>query len=398
MLQSRYADPQDKVTDIGNTPFMDIAKKFNPSTILLWRNVAEHPEAQRILGLFPSAKVHLIKYQLKPPLPNMPQGQALLRGKRTLMIGETRSYVGHFDGRPTGFSLHKAPQNKKCLNVHCRSYYKLVPISNGCPYYCTYCYLAYVYRKFRPFIKININYDTMFEQIREALANSNRKVSFNMGEMLDSLALDHITNLTRMLVPFFSDFSHGFLMLLTKSSNIDNLLAARPNNQTIVSWSLNSQYAIDTFEPGTASLAERLKAARLCQEHGYRIRFRIDPGILHPDWQAGYADLIQKALSVIRPENITLGMLRLLPGHFHLAKDAYRNRGRKLCDHSFARGASDAKLRYQPKQRIEFYTLLIDVIRSFDKTVSISLCRETPDIWSILSSRCEPAKCNCVAW
>jgi spore photoproduct lyase len=328
----------------------------------------------------------------------MPQGQALLRGKRTLMIGETWSYVGHFDGQPNGFTFHKTTQDRKCLNVHCRPYYKLVPVSNGCPYYCTYCYLAYVYRKFRPFIKININYDTMFEQIREALADSGGKISFNMGEMLDSLALDHITNLTRVLVPFFADFPHGFLMLLTKSCNIDNLLATRPNNQTIVSWSLNSNYAIETFEPGTAGLAERLKAARLCQEHGYGIRFRIDPGILHPDWQAGYAELIQKALTTTQPENITLGMLRLLPGHFHLAKDAYGNRGRKLCDHTFARGASDGKLRYPPTQRIGFYTFLIDVIRSLDKKVSISLCRETPDIWSTLGSRYEPAKCNCVVW
>jgi spore photoproduct lyase len=105
-----------------------------------------------------------------------------------------------------------------------------MPVSNGCPYYCTYCYLAYVYRKFRPFIKININYDTTFEQIREAFANSNGQSSFNMGEMLDSLALDHITNLTKMLIPFFSDFSQGFLMLLTKSSNIDNLLTTKPNS------------------------------------------------------------------------------------------------------------------------------------------------------------------------
>ena len=34
---------------------MDTAKKFKPETILLWEQVAEHSETQRILGLFPSA-------------------------------------------------------------------------------------------------------------------------------------------------------------------------------------------------------------------------------------------------------------------------------------------------------------------------------------------------------
>ena len=155
-----------------------------------------------------------------------------------------------------------------------------------------------------------------------------------MGEMLDSLALDHITNLTTMLIPFFSAFPRAYLMLLTKSKNVDNLLAIKPNQQTVVSWSLNSQQIVETFEPGTASLDERIEAARLCQQYGYRIRFRIDPGILYPGWQAGYwADLIQKTLAVTKPENITLGMLRFLPGHLRLAAAAYGNRIQKLNEH-----------------------------------------------------------------
>ncbi|MHC4394599.1 MAG: SPL family radical SAM protein [Planctomycetota bacterium] len=364
---------------------MDTAKTFKPGTILLWRKIATHPEALRIVDLFPSADVKLINHQRKPPSLNISSGQAMLRGKRTLMIGETYSFVGHFNGQLGS-------------NVHCCPYHKLVPISNGCPYYCTYCYLAFVYRKFAPFIKININYDTMFKQIRKALANSSSKVSFNMGEMLDSFALDHVTNLTTMLVPFFSNFSKAHLMLLTKSSNIDSLLSVEPNEQTVVSWSLNSQQIIDTYELGTANLGERIKAARLCQDKGWRIRFRIDPGILYPNWQAGYGDLIQKALTTTRPENITLGMLRLLPGHLHLAKEAYGSRARKLCSHGFVKGTSDGKVRFLLTQRIEFYHFLIDTIRSFDRTVSISLCRETPEIWNIFKDHCERRKCNCINW
>jgi spore photoproduct lyase len=308
-----------------------------------------------------------------------------LAGKRILVIGQTSSFVGRFDGQLGS-------------NVRCCPYYKLVPVSNGCPYYCTYCYLTYVYRKFSPFIKININTEMMFRQIRKALNDTDGNVSFNMGEMLDSLALDHITCLTTMLVPFFAGFKRAFLMLLTKSNNISNLLAVEPNDQTIVSWSLNSQQMIEQYEVGTADLDERIEAARKCQERGYRIRFRIDPGILYSNWQEGYTDLIQKALAIVKPENITLGMLRLLPGHFHLALGAYGKRTRELWDHNFVRGSSDGKLRYPPNERVEFYTFLIDTIRSFDKDVSISLCRETPEIWSLFKDRCQRRKCNCVIW
>jgi len=301
------------------------------------------------------------------------------------MIGRTSSFVGRFDGR-------LGP------SVRCCPCYKLVPLSNGYPFFCTYCYLTFVYRNYAPFIKINTNYDTMFKQIRKALVGAGGKLSFNMGEMLDSLALDHITNLTTMLVPFFAGLSSGYLMLLTKSSNIDNLLAVEPNDQTVVSWSLNSRRIIEQHEIDTAGLSERIEAARRCQQHGYRIRFRIDTGILHPDWQVDYAGLIEKTLTIVKPENITLGMLRLLPGHLRLATDAYDNRARKLLEYNFVKGASDHKLRYPLNKRIEFYTHLIDTIRSFDKDVSISLCRETPEIWSIFKDRCKAGKCNCVNW
>jgi len=348
---------------------MDISRQFKPQTILLWEKVAEHAEAQRIVKLFPSTKVRLIKQQRYHPSTNTPAAQALLDGKKTLMIGRTSAFVGHFDGR-------LGP------NVFCQPYYKLVPVSNGCPFYCTYCYLVFIYRKHHPFMKININYETMFRQIRRAVAGPRNTACFNMGEMLDSLALDHITNLTTRLVPFFSEFSNAYLMLLTKSNNIANLLQLKPNRQTVVSW----------------SLSQRIQAAKTCQDHGYRIRLRIDPGMLHQEWRAAYADLIRQVMTTVRPENITLGMLRLLPGHLRLAQAAYGSRARKLHVPDLVKGASDGKLRYPAPKRSEFYTFLADTIRSFDANVSIGLCRETPNIRRTLKQLCNPHQCNCVMW
>ncbi|MBN1974192.1 MAG: hypothetical protein JW787_11170 [Sedimentisphaerales bacterium] len=363
---------------------MDIARNFKPKTILLWQKAANQPETQRIINLFPTANIQIVEHQRNPES-HMSLPYALLEGKRTLMIGHTSSFVGYFDGRLGS-------------NVHCMPYYKLVPVSNGCPYYCTYCYLAYVYRKFSPFIKININYDIMFRQIRKTLADSAPNASFNMGEMLDSLALDHITNLTPELIPFFSGLSKGYLMLLTKSNNIDNLLSIEPNHKIVISWSLNPQQIISQYEQCTASLEERIDAAKKCQNKGYRIRLRIDPGIYYSDWQTGYSELIEKTLSVIEPENITLGMLRLLPGHLHLAKKAYGHNAVNLLNNNFANDASDGKLRYPPELRIKFYRFLINAIRYFNKNVSISLCRETHEIWDIFNDHCEQNKCNCLIW
>ena len=364
---------------------MDQAKKFKPKTILLWREIETAPEAQRIIKLFPSAVVNVIKHQRIKIPPNITAGKALRDGKKILMIGQTSSFVGHFDGQ-LGHSL--------C----CCPYYKLVPLSNGCPYYCTYCYLAFVYRKYAPFIKLNINYETMFRQIRKAASKTAGRADFNMGEMLDSLALDHITNLTVQLVPFFAEIHNAYLMLLTKSSNIDNLLSIKSNDHTVVSWSLNPQCIIDKYEPGTASLHQRIEAAKICKRHGYRIRFRIDPGIIYLGWENDYVELVNLTLSTVQPENITIGMLRLLPGHKRLAIEAYGNRGKHLASQKLVETSTDDKLRYDTKQRIKFYNLVIDAIGNSQNKVSVSLCRETSVVWNALKNRCQPNKCNCITW
>jgi DNA repair photolyase len=363
---------------------LDIAKTFTPKTILLWRKVAEHSEALRIVDLFPSTPVRIIEQQRFAQPSSRSISQAVLEGKRTLMIGQTSSFITGFDG-------------KLGCGICCRPYYKLTPVSNGCPYRCAYCYLAFVYRKHHPFIKINVNYDTMLRQITKIADGRLHKISFNMGEMLDSLALDRITCLTPILVERFSRLPNAYLMLLTKSANIDNLLSVKPNNQTVVSWSINSQEAIRQYELDTADLDERINAARLCQQHGYRIRFRIDPGILHPDWQTAYAAMIQKMLTSTEPENITIGMLRLVPGHSRLVRQAYpHDAAEALQKQNLTELCSDGKLRYPEPQRIDFYRFLTDVIRSFKQTISISLCRETPHVLNALKDRCHHLTCNCL--
>lgn len=295
------------------------------------------------------------------------------------MIGKTSSFINHFNG-----DIGK--------NMRCFSYYKLIPLSNGCPYNCVYCYLAYVYRKYGAFIKINVNYDKMVKQIEKLAADNPHKIYFNFGEMLDSLALDHITNLSTILVPLFKNINNAYLMMLTKSCNIDNLLKLEPNPQIVVSWSLNPQSIIEKYETGTAWLDERINAAKQCQKHGYRIRFRIDPGILCNNWKTAYRSLLEKIFAHTEPENITIGMLRLFKEHINLSMKAY-NVSAELFK-PLKEIAEDGKLRYTFRQRTEFYRFLIDTILSYNKKVSIGICRESQEIYDDLNFKTQ--LCNCI--
>jgi spore photoproduct lyase len=183
--------------------------------------------------------------------------------------------------------------------------------------------------------------------------------------------------------------------MLTKSSNIDNILKLKPNPQVVVSWSLNPQIIIDKYEIGTASLEERINAAKQCQKHGYRIRFRIDPGIIYDNWKTDYKSVLKQTLTSTEPENITLGMLRLFKGHITLARKTYDIKTDSEIFESLKETAEDGKLRYNFKQRIEFYKFLIDTILSYNKKVSIGICRENQKIHDYL--HLEKYLCNCIA-
>ena len=366
---------------------MDSAPFYTPKQIFVWHPVAEHPQTLRILNLFPSVPVQFTASQKLTPQQLSAAGfgpsMSLRQAKQILLIGKTNAFVHAFTGRPG-------------QDLCCRPYYKLVPVSNGCSYSCTYCYLAFIYRSYSPWIKINVNYDTMFSQIRR-LAGREQSICLNMGEMLDSLALDHITQLTPQLIPFMADVPNACLMLLTKSANIAGLLSLKPIHNVVVSWSLNPDYVVRNFEFGTASLDERLDAAKTCHDHGWRIRFRIDPGILYPDWKQGYADLIQKTLAVTIPENITLGMLRLLPGHKKMAQQAYGSDADALVQIPLTEDAGDEKWRYETQDRVAFYRFLIDTIRSYNSNVGVSLCRETQKVWQTFNAACSLRHCNCIS-
>ena len=358
---------------------MDTAKNYKPEKILLWDKTADNFESQRIISLFRNAEVEIIKNQKLSYSSRLSMVKALQDSKKILMIGETSSFINHFNG-----DIGK--------NMRCFPYYKLTPLSNGCPYNCVYCYLAYVYRKYGAFVKINVNYDKMIKQIEKFAANNSHKIHFNFGEMLDSLALDHITNLSTILVPLFKNINNIYLMMLTKSCNIDNLLKLEPNPQIVVSWSLNPQSIIEKYETGTASLNERINAAKQCQEHGYRIRFRIDPGILCNNWEIAYRSLIEKIFTHTEPENITIGMLRLFKEHINLSMKAY-NTSADLFN-PLNETAEDGKLRYAFRQRTEFYRFLIDTILSYNKKASIGICRESKEIHDHLNFKSH--LCNCI--
>lgn len=197
------------------------------------------------------------------------------------------------------------------LAVRSHEYY-LNPII-GCRARCTYCFLQA--SSLRMPLRVYVGVSSLFAEIRVLLASLPRSVDplLCTGEYADSLADSNIYPVGALLVEEVARRSRGVLELRTKSSAVDSLIGLDHRNRTVVAFSLSPQEAVTAYEGGTASTADRLAAARRCQNDGYRVALKLEPLHLGSAWRERYRQLISQTVEILDPSGIahvSVGSLR----------------------------------------------------------------------------------------
>ena len=265
-----------------------------------------------------------------------------------------------------------------CTKWHLRCGYWIFNLGFGCPFDCSYCFLQQ-YSNF-PGILLPANIEDFFSSFNKFSKKLRKPIRIGTGEFSDSLALDHITEYSKLLIPYFKD-KNVLFELKTKSNNIANLMTLKPSTNIIISWSLSPSSVIEAEEKGGASLEERLAAAVKVQNAGYRIGFHFDPIIHLKGWQQLYSDVINKLYSKLKNPFawISLGTLR-------------SNRQLKtITELRFPKSdifygelflGEDKKLRYPEFIKEEIYQEIVGKIRQYDKKTPIYLCMEDKQTWA----------------
>src|SRR5262249_9518810 len=139
--------------------------------------------------------------------------------------------------------------------------YLVIDFGSNCPFDCSYCFLQ-EYLANNPALKVFTNVGDALGEV-DAVHRGHRDRTFRIGtgERVDSLALDHLTDLSCELVPFFAAHDNALLELKTKSDRVENLLRHDPRDRVVVSWSVNPSAITAVEEAGCASLAQRIAAA-----------------------------------------------------------------------------------------------------------------------------------------
>ncbi len=287
-----------------------------------------------------------------------------LRGKEILFLSENR-----------GDFLKKCPgtKNYRCCN------YQILHVGSYCPMDCSYCILQTYFHP--PLIQFFLNRSKMKEELEKKVFSSDRVWRIGTGEFTDSLVWDELFNYSEFLVKIFKNQTKAVLELKTKTVNIDNLLELEHNKKIIVSWSLNTEKIIEEDERKTSTLDERLNAASVCEEWGYKLAFHFDPLVFYEGAEDEYKKVVRKIFEYVSPENIvyiSLGSFRFMPDLKEIIKKRFPLS--KIWAGEFFSGM-DNKMRYFKPLRMQLYKSIYDEFMRIDKSLCLYFCMEDDQVW-----------------
>jgi len=264
--------------------------------------------------------------------------------------------------------------------------YHVFKLSYGCPYDCAYCFLQeYVNTPglFFPYTAVpdSRKLEAYLASSRARRWSGGGDIRIGTGEYADSLALDGVTGYSRELVEYFRGRRGVVFEFKTKSAQVDGLLESDSAENIVIGFSIAPRAMVRQYEFGTASMTERFRAARRCQDAGYRLAFHLDPVIRYPGWEEDYRVMLKTLFESIdhkRVAWISLGTLRFNPRLKVVMERRFP--GSPLLDDEMFIGY-DKKLRYRREVRIEMYRRLIEIFNSSGMKWPLYLCMEDGSAW-----------------
>lgn len=260
--------------------------------------------------------------------------------------------------------------------------YTILNTGLNCPMDCTYCILQSYLTQ--PWLTVFVNWNDLVQELNDYLSASVKPFHrIGTGEFTDSLALERFTGFGAFLCSEISKHQNCILELKTKSGFIESFHDVKHMGKTILSWSLNSEAIIKKEEIRSATLDERIAAAKKATELGYPVAFHFDPIIHHEGWEKGYESTINKLFAVVPKESIvwiSLGALRFMPSLKNISTSKFPHS--TLFYDEFITGL-DGKSRYFRPCRVKLYKYIYERLMNYiSSDTCVYFCMESDEIWN----------------
>ena len=262
-----------------------------------------------------------------------------------------------------------ASEKTVCCNL------KTIDAVENCIFGCSYCTIQTFYKS-----------ETVFDSnIAEKLANikldPDRNYHIGTGQSSDSLAWGNKHGNLDALCQFASDNPNVMLEFKTKSDNISYFLENDIPPNIVCSWSLNPQTIIDNEEHFTASLENRLNAARAVADKGVKVSFHFHPIVYYSDWKSAYTAIAKKVQEMFIPEEvlfISFGSVTFIkPVLKKIRKLGFPTKITQMQLVTDPHG----KMTYPDEIKIEKFSTMYQAFEAWHSTVFFYLCMEKAELW-----------------
>ncbi len=318
--------------------------------------------------------------------------------ERHALLRETKGYTHHFMRMLYGcmdWYHYEDGMAKRNNQVVCWSLYDLHS-AYGCFHKCRYCRRGRV-------TTLMLNVEEFLDHVDELMAQNPWQTVYRYDVESDCLILEPEYGMCRALVEHFAALEDRYIILFSKSDNVDFLLDLEHRGHTIMLWTMSTPTVSRRIEVDTATTEQRLEAARKCQEAGYTVRFKFKPIIPVVNWRREATETLEMLFAAVTPDNLSLEML-----FFDSVAELRELFDEDLLDPDFlammeqheAAGLMTDHMHPMPDGfRAQVYEHYVDEIRRISPQTRVSLCAETQELWRRLGERLQMSPdsfvCNC---
>ncbi len=306
-------------------------------------------------------------------------------------VDAEKAYAAQYQGlRAVGvlgpWTIRDCVHLRRDFDGVCQTAYEL-HTAEGCLHGCQYCFIGRV-------LALMLNLEEYVEHLDDFIKTIPWLKLFKYDNRSDQICLEPEYGASDLMVKFFASQTDRYLLLYTKSDNVDHLLDLPHGGHTIVNWSLSCDRVSREIERFTPHVTARIEAARKCQQAGYTVRTRFSPIIPIADWREQYALTTRELLRQVKPDVVTLDVIGWMSAGM-LARcvnvSQFDRPYREFIEDIIRQGDPrrgkpynpDGKHIFPTELRAPIYRHMIDVIRQSNPEQRITICMETPEMWNL---------------
>lgn len=262
-----------------------------------------------------------------------------------------------------------ASEKTVCCNL------KTIDAVENCIFGCSYCTIQTFYRDKTVFD------DALQEKLEKINLDPNRRYHIGTGQSSDSLAWGNKNNNLGDLCNFAARNPNVLLEFKTKSDNISFFLENEIPTNIVCSWSLNPQTIIENEEHFTASLDNRLFAARAVANKGVKVSFHFHPIVYYDEWKKSYTAISEQIQNMFNPQEIlfiSFGSVTFIkPVLKKIRKQGFNTKITQMELVTDPHG----KMTYPDEIKIEKFSTMYKSFSDWHDQVFFYLCMEKASLW-----------------